>query len=76
MNKSSCPVVISATTASLHAKDLTKALRKLRRDLAKCDECSNYDECPILEKYSCLVQTALQEVIEEWNLTTTIPNQS
>ncbi len=71
-----CPVLQDTHQIQGLSHDLAKTLRKLRRDLAACRKCPNYDNCQVLQEFNSLVQTALTEVAAEWDYTqTTQENQ-
>lgn len=65
-NDSKCPVIINAEDALEKAKDLNKAFRKLRKSLTLCHDCENQDDCPILRDLDSQINTALDELMEEW----------
>ncbi len=62
-----CPVLQDTQHIQGLSHDLTKALRKLRRDLTRCEQCPSYDDCPILKEFNSQVQAALDEVSAEWD---------
>ena len=63
-----CPVQPPAAQATAQAQDLTRTIRKLRRELSNCDRCPTLDNCQILKELSTATNTAINEIIEEWNL--------
>ena len=64
-----CPVLQDTRQIQGLSHDLIKSLRKLRRDLAACRRCPNYDNCQILKEFNTMVQSALSEVASEWDYT-------
>jgi hypothetical protein len=64
-----CPVLKDTRQIQGLSHDLTKTLRKLRRDLRACEACILYDNCAVLKEFNALVQTALSEVASEWDYT-------
>ena len=67
-----CPVQEDTTQITELSKDLTKYMRKLRRDIANCVRCSIYEECPVLSNFNTIIQETIQEINAEWDLTTAI----
>lgn len=63
-----CPVLAGAMRVQELTNDLQKTMRRLRTDLKKCGRCEVYADCPVLAELNAIVQTALDEVIDEWNL--------
>jgi|WetSurMetagenome_2_1015567.scaffolds.fasta_scaffold756183_2 hypothetical protein len=64
-----CPVLQDTRQIQGLSHDLTKSLRKLRRDLAACRKCPHYDNCQVLKDFNNMVQTALAEIAGEWDYT-------
>ena len=48
--------------------NLTQAIRRLRKNLAKCSKCDADGNCPLKIKFNQDVQTAITQVTDEWNL--------
>lgn len=67
-----CPVLEDTHQIQDLSHDLTKTMRKLRRDLACCVKCPSYDECGVLKDFNAMIQQAIQEVNAEWDLTQSI----
>lgn len=63
-----CPVQEDAREIHTHSQGLVAAMRKLRRDLQDCPQCPRYHNCPILKSFNAAVDTAIQGIVEEWNL--------
>ena len=64
-----CPVHITANLAKDQAQDLSKTVRKLGRQVeSRCQQCEALDDCPVLQELSSTINTALAEVVDEWNL--------
>ena len=66
-----CPVLQDTRQIEGLSQDLSKTLRKLRRDLEACRKCPNYDNCQVLKDFNSMVQTALSEVASEWDYSNT-----
>jgi hypothetical protein len=62
-----CPVLQDTHQIQGLTHDLAKTLRKLRRDLAACQRCPNYDNCQVLKDFNSMVQTAISDVSMEWD---------
>lgn len=69
MTSPTCPILTDVSQIQAHSKDLVRTMRKLRRDLRTCETCPSAENCRILAAYQANVQTALDEITEEWNLT-------
>jgi hypothetical protein len=67
-----CPVQQDTQQIQGLTHDLTKTMRKMRRDVANCIKCSNYEECQVLKELDNMIQQAIQELNDEWTLTQTI----
>jgi hypothetical protein len=67
-----CPVLQDTRQIQGLSHDLAKSIRKLRRDLDKCSKCPNYDNCQVLKDFNNMVNTALGEVADEWDYTTSL----
>ena len=64
-----CPVCHDTRRITTISKDMIRAVRKLRRDLKYCASCSiDPSVCPILQNLNTTIQAAVQEVVDEWNL--------
>lgn len=64
-----CLIVQDTRQVQGHSSDLSKSLRKLRRDLQKCKDCESVEGCQVLKEFNTLVQSSIDTVLEEWNLT-------
>ena len=65
-----CPVQIDIHIIQDLSKDLTKTMRKMRRDVANCEkQCPAFEECQVLKDLNAMIQQAIQEVNTEWDLT-------
>jgi hypothetical protein len=62
-----CPILDDQARINDLSEDLVRAMRKLRRDLDACNRCPAYESCPILMEFNAAVQTAIQEINDEWN---------
>jgi len=63
-----CPIQKGAEKLSGLSEDMIRTMRQLRQDLKDCPECPLYWECPTLTHLNTSVQTAIQEVVDEWGL--------
>jgi hypothetical protein len=68
IGRAGCPVLETTTRLGELSRDTVRTLRKLKRDLKACEKCPENDDCPILADFRSLVNTAIQEVTDEWNL--------
>ncbi|MCC6957973.1 MAG: hypothetical protein IT316_14330 [Anaerolineales bacterium] len=71
MNPPTCPVFDDVSQIQARSKDLVRTMRKLRRDLRACESCPSCERCAILAAYQANVQSALDQLTEEWNLAAT-----
>lgn len=62
-----CPVLDDTTRIRSTATDLLKQLRRLKRDLALCEQCPAVDGCVVLREFQGQVDAALEEVWQAWN---------
>jgi len=74
--RTSCPVLEDTHQIQGLTHDLTKTMRKLRRDINNCNKCPAFEECQILKEFNALVQQAIQEVNAEWDMTQSISQES
>ncbi len=64
-----CPVCHDTKRIATLSKDMIRAIRKLRRDLKACNQCSiDPEDCPIRQNLDSQIQTAIQEVMKELDL--------
>lgn len=63
-----CAVLETSTKIQALSKDMVKAIRQLRRDLLKCQDCTGCDDCPILDNLNSTITAALQDVWDVWGL--------
>ena len=62
-----CPVGEDALQVAAVSHDLVRALRRLRRDLQRCQACPRETAgCLLRGEYNALVGQAVEEVWEEW----------
>ena len=61
-----CPVLQDTHQIQGFSNDMTKTMRKLRRDLANCKRCTTYEDCQVLKEFNSMVQNAIDEVSAEW----------
>jgi hypothetical protein len=63
-----CPILEDTAHLQGLSQDMLRTLRKLKRDLRNCEKCACVYDCPVLKEFNASVQTAIQEVLDEWNL--------
>jgi hypothetical protein len=66
--RSDCPIVAGQIKITDLSREMVKAIRQLRRDLAACQRCPFQDDCQVLRSFNAHVQSAIDEITEEWNL--------
>jgi hypothetical protein len=65
-----CPILRDTNNIQGLAHDLTRAFRRLRRDLVKCQLCDNFEDCPTLKDLNSVIDSTITEISEEWNKAT------
>jgi hypothetical protein len=63
-----CPVCHHAQQVLALSKELSQAMRQLRRSLRKCEGCPHMETCPLWRSFNALVDQAILEVNQEWGL--------
>lgn len=63
-----CPIAAAAQEVVDLSGDLTKAMRRLRRDVLRCKHCKQGDGCTFRINFTEMVDVALAEVVEELDL--------
>jgi len=63
-----CPIEEKTCHLNDLSQDMVLTMRDLREELKNCHLCPAYGKCHILMRFNSSVQIAIQEVIEEWNL--------
>jgi hypothetical protein len=66
--KRNCPVQKDVSQIQDLSKDLTRSMRKLRRDLLACQSCDAAEDCPVLREFNLNVTAAIDQITDEWNL--------
>ena len=56
------------------SEDMVESIHRINENLAKCEECQSYDNCPILRDFNAQVSAAIQEITDEYNLAASIHN--
>jgi len=69
----SCPIEEDTHKVILTGQELIKAVRKLRRDLTHCQSCENGENCQLRSTFHAMIETAIDEVNQEWNQTVPQP---
>jgi hypothetical protein len=64
----SCPILRDSARIVELSNDMAKTIRRLKRNLRLCQDCPSGGDCPVLDKFSQLVNQAIEEIIEEWDL--------
>jgi len=65
---SDCPIAEDVSKVQTLSKDITQAIRKLRRDLNACQHCPSFESCVVLQNFNSLVRECLLEIQAEWEL--------
>ena len=68
MNPSECPLYPEMQNIKNQSHTLARSIKRLRNRLSLCLTCECNGECTILAQFNADVQTAIQEVSDEWNL--------
>lgn len=63
----SCPVIENAQKAFTLSKDLSRAMRRLRRSLNRCKTCP-YTDCPAILQLNQQIRSAIEDLADEWHL--------
>lgn len=63
-----CPIQEKTCKLNELSQDMTLTMRQLRQDLKNCPRCPAYDTCKLLRSFNQSVHIAIQEVVEEWGL--------
>jgi hypothetical protein len=63
-----CPILAGADQVRELSNDLAKTMRKLRRDLNLCSRCPAFEGCGLLKELNAVVQAALDQIMDEWDL--------
>ena len=65
----SCQVCNDAKQITTLSQSVNRIVRKLRRDLKACDSCLvGVNACPLLQNLNSTIQSAIQQVVDEWQL--------
>ena len=60
-----CPVLADVDHITDLTQDIQRTMRKLRRDLNRCQACTTREQCPILQDYQAQISRAIAEVLSE-----------
>ena len=63
-----CPVLADAEATLQSAQQLDEALRRLRKSMRLCTQCSEGSDCPAILLISSQLDRAIAAVVEEWSL--------
>ena len=75
-----CPIQNEVEKVKKISKDFAQAIRQLRQDLTKCNQCTltlrahtpsgspQGDQCELHNYFRNTIQAAIEQVNEEWNL--------
>jgi hypothetical protein len=72
MTNPACPVLRDVDLIQDLSKNMAKTMRKLRRDVVSCQNCASGYDCEVLKTFNQKVQTAIDEVNDEWDQETEI----
>ncbi len=61
-----CPILQDTQQIQGLSHDLTKSIRKLRRDLRKCQSCPSFEDCPTLKEFNSIVDAAILATPARW----------
>ena len=62
----SCPILLEAREVLDKAKNLHRALRKIRRNSQRCHTCSGKATCPTTRYFTEAIDIAISELYQEW----------
>lgn len=68
MKPTECPLYPEMLNIQETSATLVKSIRRLRRKLNICKTCECLDNCQVMAQFSRDVQSAVQEISDEWNL--------
>lgn len=63
-----CPVILEAQKVLNLSGNLARSMRRLRSKLNHCKQCERYGTCTDILVLQDQINTAIQELTEEWNL--------
>ena len=63
-----CPIAAHAGRFERLSQDMLSTMRRMRRDLDECQNCPALNNCSVLEIFNTHIQTAIQEINDEWEL--------
>lgn len=64
----SCPVIKLIDDALDQAHSLARTMRSLRKSMHECAYCEHFDTCPVAGNIRLAINTALEEITQEWEL--------
>jgi hypothetical protein len=64
----SCPILLEAREVLDKAKDLHRAIRKIRRSSQRCLTCPGKATCPTSRYFTEAMDIAIRELRQEWGL--------
>ncbi len=67
-SRTDCPVQLTFESTLQAAKVFGQSIRKLRRSLLSCANCTGVDDCPIRQKVGEAIDMAIIEITDEWGL--------
>ena len=53
---------------------MVQSIHRINQNLARCEQCESFDNCPILREFNAHVSAAIQEITDEYNLAASIHN--
>lgn len=66
MSSRFCPISLDVARIQTLSSDLTRTMRKLRRELDACRSCPMLDGCQTLHQFNTIVKECLLEIQAEW----------
>ena len=66
MTRPGCPVLPDTQRVARSGEELLRALRRLRRALLACQECSSLDGCALRTEFNLTIDSLIAEINEEW----------
>ena len=67
-----CPIELDTRQILDHGHTMLVAMQLLKKDLQSCADCASFSECKILATINTQVTAVVQEISDEWDLTSTI----
>lgn len=68
MEMDNCPIRKEAEKVMGLGTEMLKALRRLRRSMAKCEICPHQVGCPLRQEFNEMIDGIITELNEQWGL--------